>query len=292
MQVRWRDLVIVDYEVDFPNATKYELDLYSSGLQLFPQVVLGIDRTWGRVRRVGVVDIPVADYDVVLEEFARNCLTSVFIRDSLTVLNNLFRSLDLACETLEEHLVKRQPLEANFLENATRCLHQLMAFHVLNWILPLDEMLSRLQLLLGTRANARATLLSLMVPFTSSHVLDGFGVLGPKEPTVREPTELLYEDRHAQRLARDALSLWLRSNGDPESLIFLTNLVRLCRLAAEEEEQRRRIQSRWMTITRKLPQDLSCQRSERLEPPPLPKYLLRQDEQSWNWLSDNATEPS
>lgn len=281
MQVRWRDLVIIDYEVDFPAATGYELGLYSSGLQLFPKVVLGIDRVWGRLRRPGLVDIPEALYEEILGEFAASCLTSSSLYRMSTTMTDLISSLTQACDTLDEDLAADRHPKPELLESATSRLGHLMAFHVLNWVLPIDEIISRLQLLLGSRKAARETLLSMMVPFTSSHVLDALE--GSDFQDRAAPAHALSK-RQAQRLARRTLSIWLQSHGNLDDLVFLTNLARLGRLVAEEEEQRRRIQTRWMNAASLLPPGLFEYGAKSLTSQCVHPEMLSDNDQCWDWL--------
>jgi hypothetical protein len=274
--------VIVDYEVDFPTATSYELGLYSSGLQLFPQVVLGKNFAWGRLRRAGVVDISVFDYEEILDIFASRCLTSGFISHMSTTMDDLIGPLGKACDALGETLAAGNLPQPKMLQNATDLVERLMAFHVLNWVLPIEEILTRLRRIVGTHAAAREALLSLIVPFTSSHLLDGVGPNGQSDNARRAG---LRGNGNAQRLAHRTLSIWLQSRGDPSDLAFLTNLAHLGRLVAEEEEQRRRIQNKWMTIASTLAPELLHPKNGDLDVNYTPVAILPENDNIWEWLN-------
>ncbi|MER7676816.1 hypothetical protein [Streptomyces sp. NPDC096934] len=168
MESRWRNLVILDYEVDFPSASRLELSLYSTGAALFPRIVLGKESLWGTHRRPGILDVPAATYDRDLDEFADSCVDPRYVSQLAVRLQECCSQLDHATGRL---CSARQPTTAQLREVVDN-LVELMAYHVFNWAVPLDDAERWLTDLTASAAAGRTIMMRLLVPSTSAHLED------------------------------------------------------------------------------------------------------------------------
>ncbi|WP_433615388.1 hypothetical protein ACQP2P_11435 [Dactylosporangium sp. CA-139114] len=283
---------MLDYEVDFPAASPLELALYSGGAVLFPRVVLGETAIWGTLRRPGVLDIPQAEYERVLDEFAARCLDVAFVRDLFATLRQLCARLETATGRLNALSASRVDIDL-----AVNALVELMALHVLNWALPMDRLEAEVGGVVGASA-ARTLIMRLLVPVTSAHLADFAALtasaaraIGDERWSSRAATDLAHAIGHLQRpglaerpfesagnlemyirslhaddvahleamrdarvrsersLARDVSRLYLAVH-DRRALGPVIAATLICRLAAEEEEQRRRWQSATLSAIR------------------------------------------
>ncbi|MGH3974739.1 MAG: hypothetical protein ACRDS9_15625 [Pseudonocardiaceae bacterium] len=133
METRWRDTVIVDYEIGLPDHAVVEWELYSQGLLRVPTVLLGERWLFGRQRRPGVVDIPEADYDAVSARIARLMLDLDGVRRLAAQTEQLYSMVGDQL-TLAEH----QP-GAGLADGLVERVCQLMTLHVVNWMWPVEE---------------------------------------------------------------------------------------------------------------------------------------------------------
>ena len=302
MESRWRDLVILDYEADFPRFSTLELALYSTGAAHFPTILLGESKNWGIHRRAGVLEIPAQQYDRVLSAFEDSCADATFVR----AVSARFRSI---CEDLARlnrdiddstDLPEHGDLD-HLLQDIIDALANLMSYHVLNWAIPLEGIESYLKDLGYSSEQARECLMRLLVPTTPAHLIDFFeqatsasrdisgGSWTPDRALeiaeaighLQAPgmAERPFEDsdtlerylrsfsveelanldtmrearkRTDQELARQVTYLYLSTGGSESALAHAEAIVGICRLAAEEEEQRRRWQSLTLRNIRRL----------------------------------------
>ena len=200
MESSWRDSVVLDYEVDFPGASPLELALYSGGAALFPRVVLGETTGWGTLRRPGVLDIPQAEYDGVLDDFAARCLDVAFVCDLYATLRRLCAQLETATGRLSAPSASRADVGL-----AVDALVELMALHVLNWALPMDRLEAEVGGVVGASA-ARTLIMRLLVPTTSAHLADFAALtataaraIGDERWSSRAATDLAQTIGHLQR---------------------------------------------------------------------------------------------
>lgn len=166
MQTRWRDTVIVDYEIGLPDHAVVEWELYSQGLLRVPAVLLGEPSRLGRQRRPGIVDIPAGDYDGVSARIAGLLLDLDGVRRLATRAEQLYATVGDRL-TVAEH----QPalgLAADLVEPVC----QVMALHVVNWMWPLEEFERITGAVLGDQDAGHRAVLSLLVPTAPAHMLD------------------------------------------------------------------------------------------------------------------------
>ncbi|RZT78073.1 hypothetical protein EV382_1254 [Micromonospora violae] len=295
MESRWRDIVVLDYEVDFPTASPLELALYSTGAALAPRILLECADRWGAHRRPGLLDIPAGHYDRTLHEFGNRCAEPSFVAG---LAGRLSRCVSRVAEATAR-LAGADAPTAGGIQAAVDALAELMAFHVLNWALPLTDIETWLAGLTRDPQAARELLMRLLVPNTSAHLTD-FATLTaaahhaihaggwssqraaelsasighlqapglPQRPFedartletyVRslDPPEVGYleamrdsRDAARRRLARDTSMLLLAAGGTGRRVARTWAFVSMCRLAAEEEEQRRRWQAKTLQTLR------------------------------------------
>ncbi|MBX7266893.1 hypothetical protein KIF24_13235 [Micromonospora sp. Llam7] len=196
MESRWRDLVILDYEVDFPAASRLELALYSAGAALFPRVLLGEPAPWGRHRRPGVLEIPAVRYDRLLDDFGARCADPSFVRRLGARLHACLDRLARATRRLEPPAPPRR----GRIVKAVEALAELMAFHVLNWALPLDDIRRWLARLTGSPHAARGLLMRLLVPTNPAHLADFAALAASAHHDLRAGD---WSPRRAAQLATD-----------------------------------------------------------------------------------------
>jgi hypothetical protein len=169
MESRWRDWVTLDYEIDFPEASRFEVAVYGAGAAAFPRVVLGVSSSWGIHRRPGVLDIPRGEYTARLNAFSR-------LSTDLEFAHGLSRRFDSICGALAalNQNVERSPDDqtADSISALIDQLVELMAFHVLNWAIPLKRFRRILADVLGDDKRAGESLMRLFVSFRPAHLSD------------------------------------------------------------------------------------------------------------------------
>lgn len=337
MESRWRDIVVLDYEVDFPAASPLELALYSTGAALAPQVLLGGTDRWGAHRRPGVLDIPADHYDSTLHDFGTRCAEPSFV-------GGLGRRLTSCVDRVARATAGLAGIaapNADSVRATVDALADLMAFHVLNWALPLTDIEAWLATLTRDPQSARALLMRLLVPETPAHLADVAALTVAAHRDIHggswstdRAAELSADIGHlqapglAQRPFEDARTLetYVRSLDDPDvayleamrdsrdaarrrlardtSMLLLaadvpaspvartSAFVAVCRLAAEEEEQRRRWQAKALQAIRLaadrggldldtvLPSGCDADDTARADPSP----LVHTSDGAWAWL--------
>ncbi|GII84422.1 hypothetical protein Ssi03_24120 [Sphaerisporangium siamense] len=175
MEIRWRDLVICDYEIDLMEGAAgrgalVEYDLYGRGLRVAPRVLLDDPAPLGRVRRPGVVDVPAARYDLFCAAVRDRLLTLDGALAARAAFDDARRALTAGLALLEEHLAGAAPPPP--LRDLAAAMDAVMAFHTLNWLLPRERAEDHLSAVLGDRTAGRACLLAQMVPAEPAHLLD------------------------------------------------------------------------------------------------------------------------
>jgi hypothetical protein len=338
LEIRTRDSVILDYEVDFPTSTRLEWSLYSLGAARFTAVALGSIEPWGRHRRAGVLEIAAPDYDQALASFAQRTNDREFISRLSDTFVDACGTLESINRVLEGTQVPKATESRQLLTNLVDVLAKLMAFHVLNWAIPFEDIERTLTSLLGSRRRARESLLRMLVPITSAHMTDFYELAaaaslklrngefdrgnvaelasavaylqapGLAKGSFEEEEQLVeyltsFEDKEWQ-YAEDAqngreVSRWemqrevwlmvLATDGSVRSLDQIAALVGACRLAAEEEEQRRRFQARSLRNLRRICNHHGFDLDEFVprDVPDAPRPsspLLGRTLESWRWL--------
>jgi hypothetical protein len=331
-------VVVLDYEIDFPTCTALEWSLYSVGVTRFRRLAMNEDVSWGRHRRPGVLEIPTDDYEATLHRFGRSVWNPTFVRwlsDQVTAV---------CARLIESNLPLEDPRAARGLDAGAAvratvdALADLLAFHVFNWALPLEDMESYLTDILGGRDIGRTCLMSLMVPTKPAHLTDFYELvsgaaahidigdwnelaaqsladeighlqapglaaralesgaeltgylmsLGTDE--VAHAVSLRHERESAKRSqARLVSRLLLATGGRPEAMGRAEAVAAVCQLAADEEELRRRWQSRSLRNIRRWAETHSlvlddlvpaeCPRPQEVEP----GRLLATGENQWIW---------
>jgi hypothetical protein len=175
MELRWRDLVVCDYEIELGDGALVEYDLYGRGLQAAPSVLLGESQPLGNTRRPGVIDIPAARYDAFCARVRGSLLTLDGALRARAVFDTARARLTDAMAALDAHL--NDPRRSVRVDDLAEPLDQVMAFHTLNWLLPTQEAQEHLAGMLGDQAAARTCLLAQMVPTVPAHLLDVHALL-------------------------------------------------------------------------------------------------------------------
>lgn len=169
MQIVHGDIVICDYELG-TGASPMELALYTEGVRAVPRVLLEEIAPLGVVRRTGVIDIPVVQFDAVRDRFTRKIWTVAGAHQIQHRLEAGVAILEaLAAEV--EAWTDATSVEPETLLAYHRALVDLMAFHVLNWWLPLTEYETLLVELLGPR-RGKSCLFDLLSPSRPPHMID------------------------------------------------------------------------------------------------------------------------
>jgi len=176
LETRWRELIILDYELDFPQNSQLELALYSLGAARFTHVLLGEPQSWGVHRRPGILEIRESEYERALDLFACQVRDLVYVRSLTSKFMDLRARLELANRPAESDLSKiAGPDNALVvLRHIVDLLADLMAFHVLNWSVPFDALGKYLGDVLGSPDRGREWLMAMLVPLTSAHLTDFF----------------------------------------------------------------------------------------------------------------------
>lgn len=232
MELRSRGTVTLDYELDFPAASYLELRLYADGANAFPHL-LRDSRPWGVVRRVGILDIATDRYEEILDLLSLTQLTD-------ETVGGLEVEYGRACRILD-HL---NDTDCRMAPNTLyRAMSGLMAFHVLNWAVPFADIDSLFCELLGN-AEGRDALLSLLSPLGKSHVLKEAEAAGIATDVVVAAGWRSNEQASRRRLVELQL---LKAAHSGETLSLASRCIRLCRLAADAEEYRRRSQNSFLS---------------------------------------------
>ncbi|NRQ32113.1 hypothetical protein HII36_09715 [Nonomuraea sp. NN258] len=180
MEIRWRDLVICDYEVALADGVSgrgavVEYDLYGRGLHIAPRVLLDDPAPLGRIRRPGIVDVPATEYDAFCAAVQHRLLDlpgALAVRSAFETARSKFWS---RISKLESRLNRRGA--AAQLAMLTVALDDLMALHTLNWLLPREAAEAHLTQVFADEHAARTCLLALMVPSEPAHVVDVYAWL-------------------------------------------------------------------------------------------------------------------
>jgi hypothetical protein len=179
LETRWRELIILDYELDFPQNSQLELALYSLGAARFTRVLLGEAQAWGVHRRPGILEVTEGEYERALNLFARKVRDLGFVRGLTSKFIDLQAQLERANGPAEDDLstIGSPDIALDVLRHIVDLLADLMAFHVLNWSVPYDAMGKYLGDVLGSPDCGRECLMVMLVPLTSAHLTDFFEVV-------------------------------------------------------------------------------------------------------------------
>jgi hypothetical protein len=184
MQLHTKELIIYDYEIDMEYACVLELEFYSQGLLRFPARMLQAQTAWGIERRPGIVDIRRSAHQSVIHNFGVSCLEFAFA----TRCEHDFRRIvmDVTKTNLRlEHELSQGHISSGTIRAFFSRLYDLMTFHVVNWMLPLDGFQSFLEECLGSAAQAELCLKSFMVPSSPAHLTDFFlAIVGAAEDLI------------------------------------------------------------------------------------------------------------
>jgi hypothetical protein len=175
VELRWRDVVVCDYEIELSDSALVEYDLYGRGLQAAPRVLLGEREVLGSTRRPGVIDIPAAVYDTFCARVRARLLTLTGALAVRSAFDDARTQLAAALDALDAQL--RTRARPSGVGGLIRALDRVMAFHTLNWLLPVQEAQRHLAGLFEADHAARVCLLALMVPATPAHLLDVHALL-------------------------------------------------------------------------------------------------------------------
>lgn len=165
METRWRDLVIVDYEIGLPGRAALEWELYSQGMLRVPTVLLDEPHPFGRQRRPGIIDIPEDEYEAVLARIAQLLLDLDGVRCLAARADRLFTIVE------EQLTIGDRQAGMGFPVDLIEQLCQVMALHVVNWMWPFEEFERIASVVLGDEGAGHRAVLSLLVPTAPAHML-------------------------------------------------------------------------------------------------------------------------
>ncbi|MGW4694081.1 hypothetical protein ACWEO1_17010 [Kitasatospora cineracea] len=171
MEPVWKGLLTCDYEHTRPGSTLLELDLYTTSLISWPLVLMDDARPYGRLRRLGIVDIPEPEHLALTARWHQ--LLADPDRAAATVAAAERRRLvaDAALGDLE-HALDRGEAGGRHIARATEAVLGIMSPHIVNWLLPDEQWQHLLAGLLGSDADGRACRLALNTPDATGHLLD------------------------------------------------------------------------------------------------------------------------
>jgi len=185
VETRWRDLVIVDYEIGLPGRAALEWELYSQGMLRVPTVLLDEPHPFGRQRRPGIIDIPEGEYDVVLARIAQLLLDLDGVRCLASRADRLFTMVE------EQLAIGDRQAGTGFPVGLIEQLCQLMALHVINWMWPFEEFKRIASAVLGDEGAGHRAVLSLLVPTAPAHMLSFHQhVLAAVEQVATDPASI------------------------------------------------------------------------------------------------------
>jgi hypothetical protein len=168
MQIVFGDLVICDYELG-ASLSPIELELYTSGVRAVPEVLLGEPLSLGYLRRPGVLHIPLAEFVRVRDRFTERAWSASAAAATRRHLDDLVRLVDtLAADVESQALADR--IDSVAIRAYHTALVRLMAYHVLNWWLPVDDYERLLTGLLGPD-RGRGVLFRLLTPSRPPHMI-------------------------------------------------------------------------------------------------------------------------
>lgn len=169
MQIPFGDVVVCDYELSTTATTPLELSLYSDGVRAVPAVLLAEDGALGTVRAPGVIDIPAVELNRHRDRFLALVRTAAGASGLRERLDQRVTKLDALADTVESwHGV--EALDSRVLGEYHGVLVELMAFHVLNWWLPLEDYRELLNSVVGSETG-RSCLFDLLKPSRPPHML-------------------------------------------------------------------------------------------------------------------------
>ncbi|MBF9130302.1 hypothetical protein I0C86_15255 [Plantactinospora sp. S1510] len=168
MQIVFGDLVICDYELG-ATLSPIELELYTSGVQAVPAVLLGDSLTLGSLRRQGVLDIPLTEFVRVRDRFTERIWSAGSAAAARRHLDDLVRRADTLARDVEARILADRN-DTDLLRAYHTTLVRLMAYHVLNWWLPVDDYERLLAGLLGPE-RGRDVLFRLLTPSRQPHMI-------------------------------------------------------------------------------------------------------------------------
>jgi hypothetical protein len=147
-----------------PEAAASELQLYSRGLLRAPSIFLSEEEHLGSERRAGVVDVDAGQYGAFLE----TCHRLFFDPHAMLALRD---KLDGIERKLLHSLAKAEQAAAG-ISDVVDITYDLMAFHLTNWILPMEEFERFIAHILGDPHLATRVLLDFLVPRRPAYMLD------------------------------------------------------------------------------------------------------------------------
>lgn len=173
MEPVWHGLLTCDYEHTRPTGTRLEWDLYTTALTAWPDALMGETSPYGRVRRPGIVDIPVDDHHRLLTRWHYLLAYPSYVIDLDRRTTTWAAAAGAALtEASAELHAGRSPAAHAALAEATRNVLALNSTHIVNWLLPEQQWEDFLARLFGAVEPARACLFALMTPSLPGHLLD------------------------------------------------------------------------------------------------------------------------
>lgn len=233
MRTKWRDLVITDYEQSFADMPNEVLSVYSQSLLRAPSVLLGATEILGIERRPGIVDTDQGQYDTFMGRLSSRLCELDGVRRLASRYEQ--RRAKLA-ELLNSEVAVSTPVPWQNTENA---LIEVMSFHVLNWAMPRDRHVEWLNEIFRDDRAAMDSFLTIIGGGTPSHVfLKGAGFKSAR----------LRQSKTASSTAAVTAELVAVAKGLEGRRIHVRVIREAWRLAAREEEERKVLQERWVSL--------------------------------------------
>lgn len=233
MRTKWRDLVITDYEQSFPEVSTEVLRIYSQSLLCAPSVLLGSTEILGIERRPGIVDTDQDQYYPFMGRLSRQLCELDGVRQ---LAGRYEQGRARLAGLLNSELAVSTPVLWQTTENA---MIQVMSFHVLNWAMPRDKHVEWLNEVFQDDRTAMDSFLTIIGGETPSHVFsEGVDVASSR----------LRQSKTASWSAAITAELVAVARGLESKRIHVRVIREAWRLAAREEEERKVLQERWVSL--------------------------------------------
>jgi hypothetical protein len=244
MEPIWNGLLTCDYERTRPAASLLEWDIYTTSLIRWPQVLMDHPRPYGRLRRVGIVDIDQADHEELTGLWCAHLADPRLVADMITRTSADRAQSSAALGECDRAVAQHQTEAlASAISAATAAFLRVSSTHIVNWLLPEQRWEALLTGLLGTRPHALACLSALQFPDHMGHILADHASrssTGTQEATVTRSRACATSA--AWRLAA------LTAAGDTPALPEVRALTAVLAWAAESEERRNELRRRFLDV--------------------------------------------
>ncbi len=254
MEPVWNHMLTVDYERTRPTASPLEWDLYTRSLMNWPTILMGDPRPYGRLRRQGIVDIDETDHHELVRRWHIQLHDPDYTESFLRTTTQWHHDTSTHLARLEHILDNGDTSAARVhLGAATAVFLNVMATHIVNWLLPEDDWAALLHRLLGDVADA--CMLTLMTPSGTGHLLRGhLGTLSATRPAESNDEQASVITSRAQASVTHrtwTAAALLAAAGDHATVIQVDLIAQTLVWAADSEENRAILRSRYLAAVQR-----------------------------------------